>query len=101
MATITEPPVADQVARAYDCLAPYYDAFTAGYDYATWTAALEALAAEHGLAGKRLLDVACGTGKSFLPFLGRGYEVTACDISPAMLAIARTKAPDTVRLEFA
>ena len=38
-----------------------------------------------------VLDVACGTGKSFLPLLERGYDVTACDISEAMLRVARTK----------
>jgi SAM-dependent methyltransferase len=49
------------------------------------------MAVAAGLCGRRLLDVACGTGKSFLPYLERGYEVTACDISPAMADIAATK----------
>ena len=40
----------------------------------------------HGFAGKRLLDLACGTGNSFVPFMGRGFRVTGCDASPAMLA---------------
>ena len=42
--------------------------------------------------GERVLDVACGTGKSFMPFLARGWDVTACDLSPAMLARAATVA---------
>ena len=88
---------ADPVAGAYDALAPVYDLFTAGYAHERWLAALEALAAEHGLAGRRVLDVACGTGKSFLPLLDRAYEVTGCDISPAMLERAGRKAPN-VRL---
>jgi SAM-dependent methyltransferase len=46
-----------------------------------------------------MLDVACGTGKSFLPFLERGFAVTACDVSARMLAIAAAKAGDRVRLE--
>ncbi|MDP9292961.1 MAG: methyltransferase domain-containing protein [Actinomycetota bacterium] len=71
----------------YDSLAPVYDLLTAGYDHGRWLAALERLALEHGLAGRRLLDVACGTGSSFLPLLLAGYEVTACDVSPAMAAI--------------
>jgi SAM-dependent methyltransferase len=86
---------------AYDAVAPGYDLLTAGYAYDRWTGALEDLAREHGLRGERLLDVACGTGKSFLPFLERGYEVTACDVSPAMVAIAEEKAGGRARCEVA
>jgi len=42
----------------------------------------------------RLLDVACGTGKNFVPMVSRGWSVTGCDISPAMLEIARRKIHD-------
>jgi SAM-dependent methyltransferase len=86
---------------AYEGLAAHYDEFTAGYDYETWLAALEALAVEHGLRGRRLLDVACGTGKSFMPLLERGFEVTACDISPEMVAEARDKAAGRAKLHVA
>jgi len=90
----------DQHARiAYDGLAPAYDAFTAGHDHAAWTRDLEALARAAGLRGRRLLDVACGSGKSFLPFLERGWEVTACDLSPAMAALAADKAQGRARVE--
>jgi SAM-dependent methyltransferase len=83
----------DPALEAYDGLAPHYDEFTAGYAYDRWLDALEALATEHGLSGRRLLDVACGTGKSFLPMVERGYQVTACDLSPGMVTRAREKAP--------
>src|SRR5688572_6001885 len=86
---------------AYDAVAPGYDLLTAGYAYDRWTAALEDLARDHGLRGSRLLDVACGTGKSFLPFLDRGYQVTACDVSPAMVGIAAAKAGGRARCEVA
>jgi ubiquinone/menaquinone biosynthesis C-methylase UbiE len=79
------------VLEAYERLAPVYDLLTAGYDHPTWLDSLEALALEHGLRGRRLLDVACGTGKSFLPMLARGYSVSACDVSPAMVELAREK----------
>jgi SAM-dependent methyltransferase len=66
-------------------LAPFYDSYTRTYGHERWLANLEAIAIDHGLLGNRLLDVGCGTGKSFLPMLARGYEVTGCDISPAMV----------------
>jgi SAM-dependent methyltransferase len=76
---------------AYDALASTYDAFTADYDYERWLAVLHGLATDHGARGRRLLDVACGTGRSFQPMLRRGYEVMACDISPAMVARAAAR----------
>jgi SAM-dependent methyltransferase len=88
----------DPAEAAYDALAPAYDVLTADYDYDAWLSAIERVAIAHGLAGRRVLDVACGTGKSFLPLLERGYDVTACDISEAMLRVARTKVGPRARL---
>jgi SAM-dependent methyltransferase len=96
--TPSHPPGARE---AYDVLAPAYDLLTAGYAYDRWLSAVESLAAAHGLRGRRVLDVACGTGHSFLPLLDRGYEVTACDISPAMARRAREKAAGRARVEVA
>jgi SAM-dependent methyltransferase len=79
--------------------AKFYDAFTAGSDYETWTAHVLALAEGYGLQGRDVLDVACGTGNSFLPLLRRGFNVTACDSSPAMLAHAERKAPQVALVE--
>lgn len=87
--------------RAYEALAPLYDDFTAHHDYELWLGNLLPKLRRHGLSGRRLLDVGCGTGKSFLPMLERGWEVTACDISPAMLELARAKAGDAARLSVA
>jgi SAM-dependent methyltransferase len=86
---------------AYEAVAPAYDLLTAGYAYDRWSREIEALASEHGLRGRRLLDVACGTGKSFGWFLERGYEVCATDASPAMAAIAREKAAGRARVHVA
>lgn len=80
-------------ADVYDALAPAYDVLTGSYPHDRWLARLEQLAVQNGLTGRRVLDVACGTGASFLPLLARGYDVTACDISEAMLERARGKAP--------
>jgi SAM-dependent methyltransferase len=75
-------------SAAYDAFAPYYDAFTSESDYDAFASETLAHARRHGLRGERLLDLACGTGKSFVPFLERGFDVTACDFSTAMLAEA-------------
>jgi SAM-dependent methyltransferase len=87
--------------QAYEAIAPVYDDFTAHHDYELWLGNLLPKARGHGLSGNRLLDVGCGTGKSFLPMLKRGWEVTACDISPSMLALAQAKAGDAVQLSVA
>jgi SAM-dependent methyltransferase len=82
-----------ETAAAYDTFAPYYDAFTSASDYDAWGGSTLAHARRHGLRGDRLLDLACGTGMSFTPFLARGFDVTACDFSTAMLAEAARRAP--------
>jgi SAM-dependent methyltransferase len=86
---------------AYEAIAPVYDDFTAHHDYRMWVGMLLELAGAGGLSGDTALDIACGTGKSFLPLLERGWKVTACDISPAMVELARAKVGDRARLEVA
>jgi SAM-dependent methyltransferase len=89
MTTLTATPA----LLAYEQLAPVYDRFTDGYDHDGWIEGLLQIARVHGQSGMRVLDVGCGTGKSFAPLLARGFDVWACDISPAMVARARMR-PD-------
>lgn len=89
MTPVTAP---DPALDAYESLAPFYDEFTNSYDHERWLANIESVALGLGLRGRRLLDVGCGTGKSFVPMLRRGYDVTACDLSPAMVDVARRRA---------
>lgn len=86
---------------AYEAMAPIYDDFTAHHDTTDWLEKLLAALERQGLRGERLLDVGCGTGKSFLWMLERGWTVTACDISPAMLEVARAKAGGEAELSVA
>jgi SAM-dependent methyltransferase len=97
----TERPESGAAAQAYDAIASVYDDFTADHEYELWTANLLMALRRHGLSGDRLLDVGCGTGKSFLPMLAKDWTVTACDISAAMLARARAKAGDGTDLHVA
>src|ERR1051326_3619885 len=88
----------DWAEQTYETYAPVYDVFTAHYDYDGWLADLISLLERYGLPGRRLLDVGCGTGKSFLSLLPGGWQVTGCDISSSMLALAREKAGEAVDL---
>jgi SAM-dependent methyltransferase len=86
---------------AYDAIAPVYDEFTAQNDYELVLASLLPELERRGLSGNRLLDVGCGTGESFIGMLDRGWEVTGCDISPAMVELARSKVGERARLAVA
>ena len=44
--------------------------------------------------GVKVLDVACGTGVLFTDYINLGADVTAIDISPEMVNIAREKFPE-------
>jgi len=72
----------------YDALAPYYHLLYADWDRAVndQGAALAALLGEWGIGqGASVLDAACGIGTQTLGLLQVGYEVTASDISPAVI----------------
>jgi len=49
-------------------------------------------AAAGPLRGRRVLDLGCGTGDLALMLLDLGADVTALDLSPAMVALARRRA---------
>jgi ubiquinone/menaquinone biosynthesis C-methylase UbiE len=86
---------------AYEAIAPVYDEFTAHHDYELWLGNLLPKLEARGLSGRRLLDVGCGTGKSFIPMIERDWEVTACDISSSMVELARAKVGEKATLAVA
>ena len=92
---------ASDARTAYERFAPFYDRFTAHHNTEAWVAELLGECRRVGLVGNEALDVACGTGNSFLPLLDHGFQVSGCEISPAMLARARDKAPPGTRLRVA
>jgi SAM-dependent methyltransferase len=81
----------DHAQIAYDAFAAIYDDFNAQNDYEFWFSVLLPRLEQEGLHTGRLLDVACGTGRAIAPMLRRGWEITACDISAAMIAKAKEK----------
>ncbi|QLY26672.1 bifunctional 2-polyprenyl-6-hydroxyphenol methylase/3-demethylubiquinol 3-O-methyltransferase UbiG [Bdellovibrio sp. KM01] len=46
-------------------------------------------------SGKKVLEIGCGTGRHTKKWLEAGNSVTAIDISPKMLAVARGKIPSS------
>ena len=90
MTPLTQVGDGDALAT-YEAFAPFYDRYTSEHGHDDWMADVDSILRRHGLIGERLLDVACGTGRSSLPMLERGYEVTGCDRSPAMVERARAK----------
>ncbi len=48
--------------------------------------------ADATIAPGRVLEVGCGTGTNSVWLAQRGFDVTACDIAPAALELARAKA---------
>ena len=87
--------------EGYGALAPFYDEFIAHPAYRRWILAIEETARSVGVDGVRLLDVGCGTGRSFTPLLGRGYLVTGVEPVAPMLAQARRRSPRRVRTTHA
>ena len=80
----------------YNQLAPYYDVVYQWKDYRAECEKLHRLIIKYKKSsGKRLLDVACGTGEH-LKYLRSLYDVAGVDFSPAMLKEARRKLPGTV-----
>jgi SAM-dependent methyltransferase len=72
--------------------AELYDLFYRDKPYRDEAAFVAARLAERGVApGGRLLELACGTGRHALELAAAGYRVTATDISPDMLAVARRR----------
>lgn len=80
------------VRDAYDRFAPIYDEFNASNNYEMWLGeVLLPELARHGLQSEsgKVLDVGCGTGRAFEPLLERGWHISGCDASPAMLDRAK------------
>lgn len=89
---ILEPGEGNPVDGLYEGFSRLYDRVMAHVGYEQWADYVEQLLARHGGRARHVLDLACGTGSSSLPFVRRGYRVTGVDRSRAMLERAREKA---------
>jgi 2-polyprenyl-3-methyl-5-hydroxy-6-metoxy-1,4-benzoquinol methylase len=72
------------VAKNYDYYLPTLDINSNGFEEFHLS-----LAEKHGENG--ILDIACGTGALTIPFVKKGYAVTALDLSAPMIDVTRNK----------
>jgi len=81
------------VARGYDLTAPSYDDVEGRNEISERVrrASLEA-ALNVFRPGSRILELGCGTGRDAVFLARHGMSVVASDVSPAMVAITRTRA---------
>jgi SAM-dependent methyltransferase len=79
-----------RIAERYDELRPADEA---------WQLAVDALVREGDLAGKRVLDVGCGTGRLCAALEALGSRTAGVDASAEMLAVARSRLPEGTALE--
>jgi len=91
-------PMSSLKARAegldeYSFEARLYDKVWGRYDYDADVKFLNRVFKKHG--SRTVIDIGCGTDNHATRLAKLGYEVTAMDISPAMLRIARNKAKST------
>jgi SAM-dependent methyltransferase len=89
----------DPAKQAYETFAGVYDEFNSANDYEMWFTALLPPLEALGLRRGALLDVGCGTGRAIPPMLRRGWTITACDISAAMVEKAREKFSEGVTFD--
>ncbi|MEW6031925.1 MAG: class I SAM-dependent methyltransferase [Bacillota bacterium] len=85
-------PSRERETPPYTGFAAIYDAVMRDVAYEMWADYVEAICRRHGLRVRTVLDVACGTGNSTIPFARRGYRTAGIDLSPQMLDVARAKA---------
>lgn len=77
--------------RLYTEFPEIYDAIQSEWDYVRDTAFVEDRLADHGIDGRQLLEIGCGTGEHTCRLLERGFDVVAIDKYGGMLDLARDK----------
>lgn len=83
-----DPEATEKTRARYQRIAPFYDAMETmvEHSFAGWREHLWSL-----VEGPRVLEVGVGTGKN-MPYYPEGVQVTAIDLTPAMVERARERA---------
>ncbi|MCS0670874.1 class I SAM-dependent methyltransferase [Cytobacillus firmus] len=86
---------------SYGKFAYLYDRLMEDVPYDSWIKLVNEKHAEFNVPGKKLLDLACGTGQLSIRLSKQGYDVTGVDLSEDMLAVAQAKAEqDGLQIPF-
>ena len=82
-------------------VAKYYDLISSKFvNYDKQVLFLTQIFNKYKIPGKRILDIACGTGTHSLKLSKKGYEVIGLDASEKMLEVARKKAVSNANVQF-
>lgn len=85
----------------YRGLADIYDYLVAGVDFEGWIDYVEDILKKFSYKPCTVLDLACGTGNTIIPFARRGYKAYGLDLSAEMIEQARTKTrQEGLHIEF-
>ncbi|MBT2646019.1 methyltransferase domain-containing protein [Bacillus sp. ISL-34] len=76
----------------YERFAYVYDELMKDAPYEKWLMILTAKLEQYGIDGRKVLDLACGTGEMTVELAQHGFEVTGVDLSDEMLLVANEKA---------
>lgn len=76
----------------YESFAYLYDELMKDVPYDQWIDFINFQCQKYGCKGKKVLDLACGTGEISIRLMEEGYSVTGVDLSSDMLAVAKEKA---------
>jgi ubiquinone/menaquinone biosynthesis C-methylase UbiE len=93
--------VSEQLWSAYDTMGDVYAEHAADSAYNAHYDRPAVLAALGSVAGRQVLDAACGPGIYAAELLALGAEVTAFDASPVMVELAREHTGDRVPVDRA
>lgn len=77
--------------NSYTVLAEYYDQLTTDVPYRRWADYIEKQFARQKRSVRSVVELGCGTGTLAAILAGRGYRLTAVDLSPEMLSVAAEK----------
>ncbi|MGE5493767.1 MAG: class I SAM-dependent DNA methyltransferase [Burkholderiales bacterium] len=76
--------------EAYGYLSEVYNELMADVDYEMWAGYLDGILKRHGV--KTVFETGCGTGNITRELYRLGYDITASDISEAMINVAAVQA---------